>query len=747
MNAKLLSLTGAAFKVFFILCVFVSPLIFFTSLTRNPFDAQTFVLAAGAGALLFLWALRCFGAKEIVLKYTAADYFFAAFIFTALLSTAVNYFASTHPAAVLNEFIRKGHVLITNVSAGFLLAKAFAPYDGQDNKTFARASYLAAWGFLWLFFPAFKMQGVFDVYAILVWCAGVYLCFKILKHNNIKEVLDIFIAVAALAAFYGVMQNRGADIFWSIDISGQFGARAVSTFGNPNFLSSYILLFLPLAAVYFLKAQKTRPKVYYFAVVLLFCAYLAVSAARSSWLGALAGFAALVLFKEVRSAALKNKIRSAVLLFCAVLVFALWPAQTGGGRYASAAAQRVGLGAPKNLSLNAAQGEINQSYHQRLMMWACALEAAGESPVLGKGWGGYQMVFGPCQGRLILKYPPLSFLHTQANAAHNEFMEVLAQSGFAGLFIYLAFFALLLFTFLKAYKNFNAQQRLFYAALFAGAGAMLADNMLNITLQSSITAFAFWFIISSLNQSAAKIKKIKARAGVLFILNAFCLAAFVLLVFWQARRINAAVKEFKAQKLFVLENFALAAKEARGIKTAEAYYLLVNSLIKTGDYDAAAAAAKEGAERFPSYHEFYFRLAAIAAARDELGSAVQNLRQTLLLYPAYQPAAAALGEALLKNPPLAQGENLLLLERVARVMPYADFVNLRLAAVYLANGRAAEAKEAAAKILKTDNFNPDARDVLAAADALLGVKEDALLQKAQKLAALKKQLADPQFLT
>ncbi|MDR1124197.1 MAG: O-antigen ligase family protein [Elusimicrobiota bacterium] len=743
MNTKTVNILNLLYKIFFTLCVFAAPLVFLTDFTRNPFNIQTFTLACSAGALLALWAARVCCEGRVNLVYTSADFWFLAFICIALLSTLVNILTSPAAPALQSEFLRRGHILFTNALAGWMAAKFFAPHDGGDKRIFDAAPALALWALAWLLFPAFKMEGLFDVYALLVWGAGVWLCLKALKNG--AAACDLLLAAALLAAVYGIMQNLGYEIFWRININYQFGGRAISTFGNPNFLSSYIALVLPLALLKFLKARGKIFLCFYFAAVIIFAVYMAVSAARSSWLGAAFGLAILLLFKDWRALLAASKKRAAVIFICAVLAFAAWPARRAeaGGGWQSAFAERAAQSGLRHLGLGAPADGLNQAWHQRLMMWTCAADIVKNKP-LGAGWGAFQLAYAPCQGRLLAQYPPLHALRTQANAAHNELFEVLAQSGIIGLFCYIGFFAALVLGFRRRLADLQPAARVFYAALFCGCAAMLADNMFNITLQTSVTAFAFWFVLSTVNNSFARRRALQIPRAGAAVLLALCIALACGVCAWQYFKIRADVWDFKTVKLSGEGDYAgAAAAGAKSVnaanRSAEAYYTLIAALGRRGDTRAQAAVAGEAAKYNPHYHEFYFRAAAAQAALGDNDAAADNLAAALKLYPSYYPAASGLARLMAVGAG-ATARNFETLETALRLMPYAGEARLNLARAYENAGRGDAAAAAAYAVLAADNLD------LAAAEYLGHFKNSgadiaALLKKAAAARELKKLLS------
>ena len=83
-----------------------------------------------------------------------------------------------------------------------------------------------------------------------------------------------------------------------------YGGRSVSTFGNPNFLSSYNLLLLPAALACFIEARSVGRRLVYGTAALALQAALLCTMTRSSWAGALAAVALLLaLSRDLRRAA------------------------------------------------------------------------------------------------------------------------------------------------------------------------------------------------------------------------------------------------------------------------------------------------------------------------------------------------------------------------------------------------------------------------------------------------------------
>src|SRR5258706_9169965 len=90
------------------------------------------------------------------------------------------------------------------------------------------------------------------------------------------------------------MQYLGRDIIWASPVQ-PYGGRPVSTFGNPNFLSSYLLLVSPLALSFALRREKKESWGYL--LVALICVTAALcTLTRSTYVGLLASFIMMAFF-------------------------------------------------------------------------------------------------------------------------------------------------------------------------------------------------------------------------------------------------------------------------------------------------------------------------------------------------------------------------------------------------------------------------------------------------------------------
>lgn len=754
MKERALNILSLIRKIALAGIVFAVPLIFFTDLTKNPYIAQDLLLALLMSAFLICWSAEVFIKREVGLSFGKADLFMLLFGAVSLASLFYNLCFGGNFLSLIGDFSQKGDVFVFSFAGGWFLAKAVGL--GKWEK-FRGDFYfnLFLWSLAWFLFNLFS--GVlFWLYAFLMWGWAGYICVKRLDKITLFALLDLFIAVCAVSCFYGIFQNAGLEMIWRININYEFGSRAVSTFGNPNFLSSYLIMFLPLVFLRYMKARCGAEKAAFLIILLGFCAYLAISMTRSSWLGAAMGGILLLLFRDFRLWLLKNKARSAAIVAVCLAVFLFWPARQegGAGGYSSAAAQRLGelneLGEGSSLGLNAPAEKLNPAYHQRLMMWACGLEMFKEAPLLGKGLTSFQTNYGLCQGGLMFKNPALGQLKTQANEAHNQFVQVLAESGLAGLISFVCLLAAGFWGIIKTtLAEKNEDNRLVYLSLTAGLAAFIFDNTLNITFRAAITAFAFWFVFGMLNNicSQRKVRTIGRPLAWAVLLGAMTLG--VLCAFWQLSYFKAEITALEGYKAFGRGEYASAErllKEAdkNCAVRAEAVFTVVNALIEEKKYQEALRYSLRGIKKYPGYYEFYLRAAGIKSAFGDNIGAAEYLKKALLLYPDNLAAAQAWAKFVAVLPSLRTAENAETAGKLKKMFPYDADINLAFMTALFAGGDYEQACPLADAALREDLFNPDYYQIVRECETK-GYRNAALLKKADLFKKIRSEIKKTKY--
>lgn len=721
-------------------CLFVCPLLFLTNTTQNPFIIQPLFLSISGGLFILVYSAEVYFKREINFRLSRIDFALFIFLFSSLLSLFLNYIFGDYKIALLNEFARKADYLIFGLIFGFLFAKT-----GVWKISFSSSSYIflrrvLLWALLWLLW---KIQASPFV-AILIFAGGTYICYNHLKNYGVKELFEVLLATCFCACLYGLLQAVGVDLFWKIDISKEFGARPVSTFGNPNFLASFTLLFLPYSFVLFLKAKGRKDVIISAFFTLILALFLVLSGTRSAWVGILGAILIFLIFVgNFISLFISKSIKIIFLFFVFCVCF--YGLNTGLKYGGGSTPQKRVSEVKKVFTLNniSLKGEhFIEPLHQRLMMWHCALQNFKSSPIIGKGINSFQLNFPFCQGNLIAQNPALDRIKMQANAAHNEYLEILSDGGlisfFAYLGIWIAFFAMSY----KKIKTVSQEEKIFYLSLFFGLISVLFDNLFNITLRILLVSFAFWFVFSSLNNLSAKTRILKLNRAAVSVCLIFVFCLIYVLIFWQTKQFIAQKYELQGYKYLLTEDFHRGAEtinKALNFSYArpEPFYSLVNTYIMLGDIEKAKEISETAVNFYPAFYEFYFRLAALYYANGITKEALDNLRRNLFLLPTYTPAAELFAN-ILTNQKTVLAEDKILLESLVKVLPYQINLHSYLAEIYFKEGNCPQAKKIALQTLQENIFDKSSLNILTVCTN--NPEEQNFIHKAERLNDLKSRL-------
>ncbi|MCX5786328.1 MAG: tetratricopeptide repeat protein [Elusimicrobia bacterium] len=698
---------------------FVSPLLFFTDLTRNPYYLQITLLNISLLAAMAVIALNAFRGHGNFLPRLPLNMPAAALLAVYLCSFIYAYFnhAAFFRPAMASEGLKTGLFTLVNCFFVFYLSLR-TPFAGPAkleepgvNKWLAL---ILLWGAMWFLFPFIKSpvsaqdfwSRFWDPYGGVLWLVGaaaVYLTLK--KPAKQEDVLGMIMAAAGISALYGVLEYFHIEMVWA-KLVNPYGNRSVSTFGNPNFISSYVVMLLPLAAYYLAGAKTLGSRLFYGILFFSYEGMLMASLTRSSWIGAAVAFIFLFSFRAVREKFSANRKFLVPFFSAALVVLIFWPSASLKP-FSSGLFERVSEGTGKinsvsSLSLSAGNDKIYPSYHQRLLIWTSAWQMGLENPLLGKGWGLFELFYPFYQGNLIFNYEAARSLRTHANNAHNEAFEQWSQAGLLGLGVYLWFFFTLGAGFYFYYRRSAPEAAASAVPLAAALAGMFADNMFNVSLHFAVPGLLFWWLTGalalkvfspapsfSLQPSAAdsppKAEQASVtapvwlrRAGLaplfwdkllarniiggtgnrvswaksagLAALVCFCALS---VIFWQ-RQFTREFYYFNGFKEMRRNNFAQAARELK--KAYDQYprevntnYELANAYVRAGEFEKAEWAYAEALNANAGYDEIYFNLAVVQRRTGKTPEALSALKTSAFINPLSPQVYQALAEIYISS--------------------------------------------------------------------------------------------------
>jgi len=749
---------------------FISPLLFFTNLTRNPYYLQITLLnisLLGAAALFLFFSLK---RRAWLLPRTPADKPLAALAAVYLVSFLFS--LAGHErffwSSMFSEWLRAALFFLVNCLLVFYLSFSL-PFSGPANDEIPAGKWTAlvlVWGGLWFLFPWVKaplsgpglLANMLDPYGALLWTGGISAVYLLVKRCRQEDVLHLALSVGAVASLYGVLEYFHIELIWA-KLVNPYGNRSVSTFGNPNFISSYVVLLLPLAAWRLVRAGTAAKRVFYGLVFFSYEGMLMASLTRSSWLGAAAGLlllGAFALRSEIVS--VNKKFLSWFFVAAFVLMFA-WP--SGSLKpFSSGLIDRISevgtkLASPSAATLSVKPEKIYASFHQRLLIWTSAWQMGLQNPLLGNGWGQFELFYPFFQGRLMVNFPSAREIRTHANNAHNEILEQWSQAGLLGLGVYLWLLAVLFYGFYRFYRLAPPEAGGEAAALAAGLAGVLVDNILNVSLHFAVPALAFWWVAGALSrltcgQGAGRPqwKRPAAAAAAVWLLLACCLAGAW---YWQ-RQFTREIRYFSGFKAMRSNKYSAAAAELFSAwkahpREVNSNYEMGNAYVRTGDLEKGAWAYSEALKSNAGYDEIYFNLAIILKRLGRQAEALKYLRVSSFINPLNPLSWQALAEVYLAMPDKAALAGLAAadFEEAAKISPYNGNTWNTLGYFYTLKEDYPAARSAYSRGIMFSPENNMLPENLAGVCRRLGLREDPALQWLTRYSLLTKVLNGPEL--
>lgn len=326
---------------------------------------------------------------------------------------------------------------------------------------------------------SFARMGSLKVWAMYFVFLNYY--FVIINTIETKEqlyaLLKVFVISGALVALYGVMQYLFGWTTSNAWIDEQMfedsTMRVYSTLGNPNVLGEYLLLVLPVAAVYMLKYKlKELPKYTYAAMFLVLALCLVLTQSRGCWIGFIISVFIFVTFYE-------GKLWGLIPVVLCILPFVL--PQTIIDRILSI-------------------GNMNDSSTSyRVYIWMGTLGLLRYFWIGGIGMG--EMAFAKV-------YPFFSYNAIIAPHSHNTFLQLTVEAGIGALIVFLAMNIIFAKKMSDTYrlgekKSFDSAMSL---ALTSGIIGFLAQSMFDYTFYN-YRVMAVMFMVLAVGMALHHIKK------------------------------------------------------------------------------------------------------------------------------------------------------------------------------------------------------------------------------------------------
>jgi O-antigen ligase/tetratricopeptide (TPR) repeat protein len=482
-------------------------------------------------------------------------------------------------------------------------------------------------------------------------CIAVFYTTVYLLHDerNLKRLLYIAFIVGTIASLYGILQYEGIEPIWPGKIEF-FGTRSVSTFGNPNFLASFLILILPVIAVLAFYEKSFIKKLFLGGLFGVNFLGLLVTRTRSAWLGLFAALILIAFFLASYQVSLISRNRK-WLIFLAGLLFMVmfYPVRVGQQGERKVMVVKLAIEKVKGFT------DFKQmAYVQRFLIWQAAYSMFKESPLLGQGWGNFEIIYPFHQGKFlkIKKYSPF---RTHANNAHNEVLEIASQTGIVGLGIYIWLFLLFFKIGIDAYKKINNDyDKIVVLGLLTSIFGMLIDNLFNVSLHFPMPALLFWISMGSVvgicQRGRISEYRITIKKSLVYPLNFISGIIIFGIILFNLKYFRGEMYYFRSFK-YLKDNTTLgnAVRECELSYriyplNADNNYELGKAYARLDEKEKAIWAYLKAIEANPGYDEIYSNLGIMYGETGRIPEAIEALSKSIEINPLSIPTRSYLAQ-------------------------------------------------------------------------------------------------------
>ncbi|MCX6784204.1 MAG: O-antigen ligase family protein [candidate division WWE3 bacterium] len=367
-------------------------------------------------------------------------------------------------ASKLTQIIIDGRLPKINVDRKIVILFATFVIINAISVMFSPFKYTGLWGYYSRF-----SGGLISTFIYF----GVFLVLLTWEKTKLLEVLKWLLMSSVLVAIYGIAQHFGLEKDrWVQDVT----ARVFSSFGQPNWLAAYNVLIIPVTFYFSLIMKSRRDKVIFSIILMLNFASLWFTFSMS-------GLVALVVSVIFIILLMNNKVRVTnwklltVQAACCLLIVVLQPGLAAGRISDTFKTIKSKVSVVTAAYAATTDLQVGDTGNIRLIVWQGVIKAALKDPKTFLIGNGPETV-----AYTLLPYRPLAMNQTSEwgllyNKAHNYFLDLLLNTGIAGLLAYLCINIIAIITAIKTRND----------TLKLAIGAALIGNL--------ITNFFGWPVV------------------------------------------------------------------------------------------------------------------------------------------------------------------------------------------------------------------------------------------------------------
>jgi len=317
----------------------------------------------------------------------------------------------------------------------------------------------------------FSLKGLKSASLIIVYFVVVN---NLKSKSQVKTLINTLIAFTSVSAAYGIFQHfTGIDFLGYNDSLNKLLPRATGFYDIPMTFSEYIsMISMIILSLLLFFRKKNAP---FILALILVISGLYFSFTRGAWMGTLSGFL-LLLFLRNKKLFFAGLITAAAIGSAALLLF---PGSTISRRIYTLTERK------------------DNPVIKRMFIWECSLNMVRDFPLTGVGWECFRKAYprytnysGPYRGWKWRQFITKTYTH-----AHNNFLNIAAETGIIGMGAFLWIIIVIFAEFLVSYRNLTDDYlKSLHGGIFASLVVFLVTGLTEYTFGDSEVAMLFYFL-------------------------------------------------------------------------------------------------------------------------------------------------------------------------------------------------------------------------------------------------------------
>lgn len=355
----------------------------------------------------------------------------------------------------------------------------------------------------------------------------------------IEKIINVLIIISTISAIIGILQFFGLNyehgIIWNIPARLPDKTDIYSTFGNPNFMSSFLAAVFPLILInlwHNLNDSKKRLVNIVSALIILFC--ILISRTKAAWLGVIISTVILLIFIikiNIKGKTFKKYLWASGIIFLAVIAII-----TGISLILPAESNPI-LAELSSLTLS------NITFKGRELMWLTTFNMIKEHPIIGVGVNTFRLNYQNYQAGFLNNHPEYIPYLGSAESPHNQFLEITVEQGIVGLLIFLCinilfFKSCIGFINQTPFDEAHLKEKMIVIGIMAGVAAILIHGLVEFPLNLVPNAMLYWmylgFVMVIANKPLKPFKLFKPFKPMLSALTIIITAALLFIFIFQS---------------------------------------------------------------------------------------------------------------------------------------------------------------------------------------------------------------------